>query len=308
METISTLNNLLSDLKVKERIVINQYYEAARELPDNLRTHYLQNAEPLKTGSRQDLSCPRQNSSGSGRNRSKTRLARLLKTRCHGKEVVLAVLGSGNDKKRITITKDRVLQVKIARQNILFGTLCEISRQIRTINDALSKIYEDEFSPQRFAVENYNWFSNDELRLCMDNTPRRSWTDEPYEKSGFRQHELTQMTSRGLLVRSKSELLIAEMLYKYGIEFRYEQIYRVPGCTPTAADFTIRRADGKIFIWEHEGLVNSRSYLARQQRKAETYAKLGYVPWDNLIITYDTDGGNIDLRIVESIIKTRLLV
>ena len=233
---------------------------------------------------------------------------RLLKTRNHGKDIILAVKGHGESLCRTTITKDRQRQIDIAKQSILFRELQEVNRQVKILDRAITELSMNCFEPQRFAIENYGWFNNEEIKECLDRKRHSDWMDEPYDKSDFRPFELTQMTSRGLLVRSKSELLIAEMLYKYGIEFRYEQVYHLPGLPPMAADFTIRRADGKLFIWEHEGLVNSRSYLARQQRKAECYSKLGYVPWDNLIITYDTSDGEIDLRIVESIIRTRLII
>ena len=97
------------------------------------------------------------------------------------------------------------------------------------------------------------------------------------------------------------------MLYRHGISFRYEQIHETRKYE-LSADFTIRRADGKIFIWEHEGLITSRTYLEWQRRKAELYASLGFYPWDNLIVTYDTEDGCIDLRIIESEIKNKLIV
>lgn len=37
------------------------------------------------------------------------------------------------------------------------------------------------------------------------------------------------------------------------------------------------------------------------------YEKAGIVPWDNLIVTYDGADGNLNLAIVESEIKNKLL-
>ena len=35
---------------------------------------------------------------------------------------------------------------------------------------------------------------------------------------------------------------------------------------------------------------------------------LGFRPWDNMIVTYDTSDGNVDLRIIESEIRNKLLI
>ena len=55
-------------------------------------------------------------------------------------------------------------------------------------------------------------------------------------------------------------------------------------------------------------MTNVRSYLDWQRKKAEIYAEGGFVPWENLIITYDNTDGIIDLRIVESEIINKLII
>ena len=138
---------------------------------------------------------------------------------------------------------------------------------------------------------------------------RRNLTpDDPdYEQFTYRPEEKRHITSRGLKVRSKSELLIIEQLYDYLLPTRYEQVIHIDGYN-LAPDFTIRRADGKIFYWEHEGLTNETKYLERQIKKSQIYASAGIVPWDNLIVTYDTADGNIDLRIIKATIESRLII
>ena len=55
-------------------------------------------------------------------------------------------------------------------------------------------------------------------------------------------------------------------------------------------------------------MINKRAYVEWQRKKAELYASVGFYPWDDLIVTYDTDDGNIDLRIVEPEIRNKLMV
>lgn len=134
-----------------------------------------------------------------------------------------------------------------------------------------------------------------------------AWAQADYEKSNYKEEEKRHITSRGLKVRSKSELLIAEKLYEYNIAFRYEQVMHIDNTT-LIPDFTILRSDGKLFYWEHEGMTNVKKYLDWQQHKGQIYASVNIVPWDNLIITYDDESGNMDLRVVESEIKNKLMI
>ena len=117
----------------------------------------------------------------------------------------------------------------------------------------------------------------------------------------------THLTSRGLRVRSKSELIIAEKLYEYRIEFWYEEVLRI-GKYTVVPDFTIRRRDGKVFYWEHCGKTGDDEYMARHRWKMELYEDAGIVPWDNLIVTYDDGSGNLNLAAVEGEIRAKLIV
>ena len=233
---------------------------------------------------------------------------RLLHTRSGGRNAVLLIKGHGKTRKRQAITKDPALQVKIARRELLEKDLLQTEQQITGLKDLLYEIRCSQSDVFRYAVRRYPWFDDEQLRQLFAKEEKDEWAAAEFEQSDYKKEKRQMVTSRGLSVRSKSELLVAEALYRYDLPFRYEQVYRPDDKHTVAADFTIRRIDGKLFIWEHEGLITVDSYVAWQRRKAELYASIGFVPWDNLIVTYDTDGGNIDLRIVESEIRNRLLI
>lgn len=114
------------------------------------------------------------------------------------------------------------------------------------------------------------------------------------------------MTSMGIKVRFKSELIIAERLYEKDIFFRYEQILTI-GYKKFAPDFTIKRHDGKIIYWEHCGLTDDRRYMAHHMKKLESYYEAGIVPWKNLIVTCDDDDGALNIEIIKSEIRNKLL-
>lgn len=234
---------------------------------------------------------------------------RMMQTESNGKTAVFQVNGRGSARVRRVISKDLELQESLARRALLEferGKLC----QVRSILcDALGRI--DALGEQdglRFLLKKYPWLSDGSIsRICSAGIAVPGWENEPYEQSDFMPEKKTMMTSRGLLVRTKSELLIAEALYRHGLRFRYEQVLWLDEKHCVVPDFTIMTADGRVFYWEHRGRMDLVKYQNRQLQKDALYAKAGIVPWKNLIITYDTEDGNIDLRIIEAEICNKLL-
>ena len=132
------------------------------------------------------------------------------------------------------------------------------------------------------------------------------WAQAPYKKSDYLPENLRHRTSHGLLLRSKSEVTIAEKLYEYGIPFRYEEVIERNGIV-IIPDFTIKTPDGRTIIWEHAGRMNNPEYANRHKKKMKIYEELGFYPWKNMIITYDDEFGSIDMRIIKSEIENKLL-
>lgn len=132
----------------------------------------------------------------------------------------------------------------------------------------------------------------------------RGWKNEVYDKSTHRPEEKRHIACTGERVRSKSEALIIDLLEKHNIAYRYEQMLYIEN-QEFAPDFTIR-VGSKLFYWEHCGLVNDERYIAKHDWKIDMYAKVGIVPWKNLIVTYDDEEGHFNGRIAEAEIKNKL--
>ena len=140
----------------------------------------------------------------------------------------------------------------------------------------------------------------------LPDSKAENWASKAYETSQYRSEERRHTTSRGLKVRSKAELLIAESLYKFEVPFHYEEVLHIAGRT-FIPDFTIMKSDGSLCYWEHCGLMNDARYRAKFKEKLEFYEAAGIVLWKNLILTFDDDEGGINLSIVESEIKNKLV-
>jgi hypothetical protein len=115
-------------------------------------------------------------------------------------------------------------------------------------------------------------------------------------------------TTNGGSVRSKSELLIAQLLLSNHVPYRYEQELRF-NQKSLYPDFTIQRPyDKKIIYWEHWGMIDQSAYRAQYHEKMEFYMQHGILPDENLICTYETAEHPLDIESVEENIQRHLLV
>jgi hypothetical protein len=89
------------------------------------------------------------------------------------------------------------------------------------------------------------------------------------------------------MVRSKSEVIIANILFDYDIPFQYEVPLYAPDGTFYLPDFTINWR-GEEWYWEHEGMHHDEEYRKHQKEKHAWYKKHGF--FDNLIITSEKKG------------------
>ena len=113
----------------------------------------------------------------------------------------------------------------------------------------------------------------------------------------------TEETVEGLLVRSKSEVMIAAMLYERGLSFSYEEPLRL-GMKTYYPDFTIHFPNEKpAFRFEHFGMMDDESYIRRNYTKLIDYAVYGIIPNVNLVITYETKNHTLKLSQIEKAIS-----
>lgn len=125
-----------------------------------------------------------------------------------------------------------------------------------------------------------------------------AWKRAPYNKSTFHPEHLKFPTKAGEMVRSKSEAMIYEILTKREEIFRYECeldliMYNKEGRSiahrTVSPDFMIlRRSDRRVLIYEHLGKMDDEDYVNKNMKKIEDYIAAGYIPGENLIITWET--------------------
>lgn len=131
----------------------------------------------------------------------------------------------------------------------------------------------------------------------------QNWMNSPYKHNENYPEQLIHKTSSGILVRSKSEAIIAMLLHIYKIPFRYECALQLGDAT-IFPDFTILHPQtGQIFYWEHFGIMDNPTYQRNAFSKLELYASNGIYPSLQLITTYETKDHPLDSGIVETMTK-----
>lgn len=125
----------------------------------------------------------------------------------------------------------------------------------------------------------------------------------PYEHNMLHPENLIYRTVSDITVRSKSEMMIAMCLHIHNIPFRYECALQL-GDTTVYPDFTLRHPQtGKVFYWEHFGLMDNPAYIENTCSKIRLYASHGIVPGIHLITTYETKEFPLSTEAIEKLIE-----
>ncbi|MBR3436199.1 MAG: hypothetical protein IKG97_00435 [Lachnospiraceae bacterium] len=115
------------------------------------------------------------------------------------------------------------------------------------------------------------------------------------------------VTMNGEKVRSKSEKIIADLLYRLGIPYVYECPLQT-GSGTLYPDFTILNMQTReTWYWEHRGRMDSSDYAEDTIRKFHRYSQAGIFPGRNLILSEETSSFPLRIEDVELMIKTLLL-
>ncbi len=135
---------------------------------------------------------------------------------------------------------------------------------------------------------------------------RRAASSIPYAK------HLIHRTAKGHMVRSKSELFIADTLFHMKLAEAYK--YELPlqsdrGESTIRPDFTFVDAAGDRIVWEHLGRLHLPDYREQWEWKREWYERHGFVRDETLFTTEDDRRGGLnsnDVAVVAERIASRL--
>lgn len=141
----------------------------------------------------------------------------------------------------------------------------------------------------------------------------RQWQTESYEKNMMYSENLRYETEQGDVVRSKSEVIIANILYqnRKDIIYKYERPLEVleNGRMKTIyPDFTILNIHtGKVTYWEHAGRMDDFYYADEFVRKMNTYIANELLPGRDVVVTYESQNHALDIKGVKQLVKQVVL-
>lgn len=235
-----------------------------------------------------------------------------LRVAMHGKQWHCYHVSPSSDSNGVYIPKDKIRFIKRLAQKDYDGALLkELERQLSLIEkfmqeyakcDAL-KVFERLHKNRRQFVLPVQ-FSDEQYAV--------RWLALPYKGKSFREGEPEFLTSKGERVRSKSEMIIADILAKNNIPYKYELSQQMKAAggklIPVYPDFTcVNLRTRQEFLWEHLGRMDDSDYSMKTVMKLRTYSKNDFIPGKNLILTMECDGIPLDRKEVETLVKTFLL-
>ena len=160
---------------------------------------------------------------------------------------------------------------------------------------SLESIYEG-LTPERKALVKPVILTNDQYVSL--------WFSASYAGKGFDEEDESRFfTDKGERVRSKSEVIIANYLFRTGIPYKYECPLSLPG-KMIYPDFTILDVKNRcVFYLEHFGMMDDPEYSQSFVNKLNTYQSGGIFPGRKLIMTFETSKSPLDTRMVKQTVE-----
>lgn len=126
------------------------------------------------------------------------------------------------------------------------------------------------------------------------------WEAEKYDGKSFNVGEKVIFSEKGERVRSKSEKIIADYLYRNKIPYKYEKPLHLKGYGTVYPDFTLmsRKTYNEIY-WEHYGMMDVPAYACSAVKKIKTYEENGIYIGEKLIVTFETQDTIMNTKDIE---------
>ncbi len=159
-------------------------------------------------------------------------------------------------------------------------------------------VFDDLSAERRKLAEPY---------ILSDDLFAGRWQSRIFKANPYMPENRKYDTRRGEKVRSKSEAIIADILYELGIPYHYECPLQLKNRGIRYPDFTmlIVKTREEVYL-EHFGLLDDGQYLRDSLHKLDEYRESGIYPGKNLLFTYETEESPLDIKGIRAMLK-RLL-
>lgn len=183
-----------------------------------------------------------------------------------------------------------------------------LKRQIKVLKELLKSFHPEELE------QVYEDLSDVRKALVVPGVVSKKelvhkWLEETYEGNPVHPENLKYRTEQGEIVRSKSEMIIANILYQHRGNIRYK--YECPlqlmadGTEKTIyPDFTIMNLHtGKICYYEHAGRMDDPYYASEFVKKMNLYIANDLLPGRDVVMTFETLANPLDVSVIRKVVQ-----
>ena len=224
-----------------------------------------------------------------------------IKVRHIGKNTYYYYVGVGSKERIIDKTNGKLI-ADLLQKDYLHKVIKTIAKELKAL-DKMKPLCVD-----TVAEEVYDNLSEDRKYSVTPIIPTDEqlvsrWLAEPYTQKPVSEDVPIFETKRGERVRSKSEMIIANMLYDSGIPYKYECPILVGG-EKIHPDFTILRlSDRKVIYYEHCGSMGEPGYAEDMVERSRKYTLAGIHQGDRLFYTFESAKYPLDVRVISEMIE-----
>ena len=210
---------------------------------------------------------------------------------------------SGDTIGKYLTQKDQELVYQLAQKDYTNKLIQAAEKELKDIQKFLSRHGETDLENVYTNLNNYRKNLVDPL-VVPDDIFEARWQEEPYETNPYEPDEKVYLTKKDELVRSKSEMLLADMYYELGIPYRYEAQLLLKNGKKKYPDFTLLKTKTRQVIYhEHLGLMDKDEYRKLNFIKLDEYRRNGIYLGKNLIITYEGEGSYLNIREIKQMVR-----
>ena len=223
---------------------------------------------------------------------------RLKITHKHGRPEFYHITERGSSRGRYIPVAKREFTAQLAQKDYDLRVIKLIKREIFVLENylrqtdhgkAIEALYEKLCATRQSLIE--------PVTLCDEEYAER-WKKkvEPPVDSGilFTEDSHKYYTANRELVRSKSEVIIADALLRNGVPYCYEVPFKLKrggeaGNVTFHPDFFCLNVRTRSeFYWEHFGMMDDEDYKNNMMGKFNLYAENGFLPGRNMIYTMES--------------------
>ena len=145
-------------------------------------------------------------------------------------------------------------------------------------------------------------------RFISDEEFVAAWLAEPYKIKPFEEGAPEYHSTDGTRVRSKSEIILADIFDSYPIPRKFECPVKLYNGKIIHPDFTLLNVrERKEFIWEHFGRADDPGYMRYNVTRLNALIRSGFIPGINMIMTFETGETPLDTNTVKALIEEFLI-